>query len=433
MKTSARLSLRYLTSKIHPPLSLNPRDSQKLLTLLTASFRAHLDQEHGKMGLSKTSATEVHLQSVLDNPLFSVPTHSRLNSKHKWLQESAHDAASTPDGFKALHKNTVEHYKEHVGSGTASIGLAKLCLDSFLKSFRRVSPGTDNLKLSSEMSATMLQWLWSSGLERSLKFLRDSKFVALIVPCLLIDGRDRHVYNWLSRLRSELTGAPLNTLEDDFIRDNFRMQANLVHSLIRSRTEYGSGLNDAIKEFLQNVGSANEWVGTSQNFRDARPSTFNARWALQRAGNYVVHRLALLQTTAGTDLVDFERLSQSTDFWSGNVSYDRAQLALLHPVAPDPLPFLQYIRKEIRNVEQSYTPRQKSRAINLCLDTTKMLLSQGRHVDAQWVLTFVRRTFLQELGNPEESLEPALSGQQHESTTARTESALRELEALAFV
>ncbi|MCJ1385644.1 hypothetical protein MMC17_008767 [Xylographa soralifera] len=432
MKTSAVLSLRYLTSKIHPPLSLNYRDSQKLLTLLTTSFRAHLDQEHGKIGSSKTSATDVHLQSVLDNPLFSISPHSRLHSRYGGIEKNGHGSARIPEGVEGLHSNAVEHFEEHVRSGTASIDLAKLCLQTYLKGFRGVGARRVDLKLPSKVSGIMLQWLWSSGLEGNLNFLRDSKFVALIVPFLLVDGRDRHVYDWLLRLRSELTGSSLSTFEDSFIRDNFRMQANIVHNMIASEANYGSGLNSAIREFLRNVGSTSEWFNTFPDLLRARTSNFNTRWALQRAGDYIVRRLALLPTTSAVDLVGYERLLQRIESWSGNVSFDRAQLALLHPVAPNPLLSLQYIRKEMQDATHIYTPRQKSQAINLCFGTSEILLSKGQHMDARWILNFVRKTFPQEIGNLEHSLETAASGQR-ESAAAKTDWGLRQLEALAFV
>ncbi|MCJ1417293.1 hypothetical protein MMC32_003635 [Xylographa parallela] len=433
MRTSAVLSLRYLASKIHPPLSLNPRDSEKLFKLLSTSFRAQLDQEHGRIGSSKTSAAEVHIQSVLDNPLFSVPPHSGFQSKYGGLQKSWHDSARNTEGAQGLPRNAVEHFEEHVRSGTASINLAKLCLETCLKSFRDVSARRIDLKLSSKVGVLMLQWLWSSGLERNLNFLRDPKFVAAIVPFLVVDGRDRHVYNWLLRLRSELTGTSLSILEDDLIRENFRMQSNLVCNLILSEINYGSGLNAAIREFLENVDSANEWVDTFPDLRKARPSTFDARRILQRAGKYIVRRLVFLQTTSGIDVTGYEKLIRSTESWSLKDSFVRAQLALLHPVAPDPLLFLQYIREEMGNAVHRYPPAQTSQVIKLCLDTSNLLLSQGQHVDAQWVLHFLQETFPHKIGHLEQNLEPEASGRHRESTTTKTESGLRELEALAFV
>ncbi|MCJ1317072.1 hypothetical protein MMC15_002393 [Xylographa vitiligo] len=432
MKTSAVLSLRYLTSKIHPPLSLNPRDSQKLLTLLTTSFRAHLEQEHGTIGSSKTSATEVHLQSVLDNPLFSVSPHSELQSSYGGMQKSGRGSARIIEDDDEIPRNTVQHFEEHVRSGTASINLAKLCLETHLKSLCGVRARGANSKLLGKVSVVMLQWLWASGREENLKFLRDRKFVALLVPFLLLDGRDRHVHNWLLRLRSGLTGASVDLLEDGYIRENFGRQANIVYSLIRFEVNYGSGLNSAVREFLDSVGSATEWVGRFPDLRKTRPSSFVARRALYCAGNYIVCRLAPSQTTSGIDLVRYEKLVQNIESWSDNVSFDHARLALLHPTAPNPLISLQYIRQEMRDATQNYTRRQQSQAINLCLKTSKILLSKGQHMEARWVLDFVRRTFPQEIGNPEPSLDTAASGRQHEPTTAKTESDLRELEALVF-
>ena len=39
-------ALSTLANKLHPQLPLTPRESQQLLSLLTASFRRHLDREH---------------------------------------------------------------------------------------------------------------------------------------------------------------------------------------------------------------------------------------------------------------------------------------------------------------------------------------------------------------------------------------------------
>ncbi|MCJ1291439.1 hypothetical protein MMC34_002982 [Xylographa carneopallida] len=431
MKTPGALNLRYLKSKIHPPLSLNQRDSQKLLTLLTTSFRAHLDQEHGKIGSSNTSASEIHLQSVLDNPLFRVPLHSELQSSHADMQKSVYIPTRTSEIVEKRHENTVQHFEEHVRSGTASVHLAKLCLEHHLKRFRVNNVSGDEFKISWKVSVIMIQWLWSSGRERSLDFLEDKKFLLLLVPFLLVDGRDRHVQNWLLRLRSGLTGTSLGTHDGAPTHDNLRKQANIVYSLAVSEFKYGAGLQGAMRGFLDNVDSASEWVSISPH-QQTRLSFSSARIVLRRAGNYLLRGFAASCATPEVDLVTFERFLQSTETWSANSSLDRAQLALLHPVAPDPSISLQYIRKEMQDAAPNYTPRQLTQVINLCLKTSKFLLFQGQHTDAQWVLDFVRETFPEEIGNQKQILAAATSGQQHKSTTARTESGVRELEALAF-
>src|SRR5690348_15716553 len=93
--------LSTLASKIHPQLPLSPRESQQLLTLLTTSFRAHLDREHplpessqnrhtqkptgsnarrasspAQATSSYASATQ-HIDSILTNPLFAVKPRRR--------------------------------------------------------------------------------------------------------------------------------------------------------------------------------------------------------------------------------------------------------------------------------------------------------------------------------------------------------------------
>ena len=430
MKISAVRSLQYLTSKIHPPLSLNPGDSQKLLVLLTTSFRAHLDREHGKSSVSKISAADVHLQSLLDNPLFSVSTQSKLNSKPGGMYK--YRAASALRDVQNFKGNTVESFRQHVGAGTASIDLAKLCIEDYLKSFRGVNSERLSSKLSSDVSIAILQWLWSSGLEDSLEFLKDSKFVTLITPVLLVDGRDRIVHNWLSRLRLQLQTVQLNTLEDAHVRDNLHVQSNIVYSMTASEFKYGSGLNGALGGFLENVDSASKWVGTSKDLRQAHPSVFDARRVLHRAGSYLIHRFTHLPATSLIDSKNFERLFGSAESWSRNASLARAQLALLHPVSPDPSLSLQYIHKDMRVVNQYYGHRQNLRAVNLCLSTSRMLLSQGHNADAEWVLNFVQKSFPREIGNLDQDLRTASAEQKRESAILKVESGLRQLEAMAL-
>ena len=87
-------SLKSLVSKLHPQLPLSPKESQRLLTALTSSFRKQLDEAHprqaqdedvrpkldrmgpvnpGYHGLhtSSVSFADKHLASVLTNPLLA--------------------------------------------------------------------------------------------------------------------------------------------------------------------------------------------------------------------------------------------------------------------------------------------------------------------------------------------------------------------------
>ena len=94
--------------KIHHPLPLNARESQQLLNLLTASFRQQLDREHGQLPFQKeltvpkvivgsskrhkqsseslslknggTNDVDNHINSLLSNPLLSVPNRPLVNN-----------------------------------------------------------------------------------------------------------------------------------------------------------------------------------------------------------------------------------------------------------------------------------------------------------------------------------------------------------------
>ena len=94
--TVGQRALSTLAKKLHPQLPLTPRESQQLLSLLTTSFRTHLDREHpveaqtpnarkavsneDREALHTTSSAALasqHIDAVLSNPLFAVKPSRR--------------------------------------------------------------------------------------------------------------------------------------------------------------------------------------------------------------------------------------------------------------------------------------------------------------------------------------------------------------------
>ncbi|KAF2396234.1 hypothetical protein EJ06DRAFT_484100, partial [Trichodelitschia bisporula] len=92
MQSSKSSALRALTSKIHLQLPLDPRESQKLLGVLTSSFQQQLDRHHPigapledhvkasrrtsrsappPLHVSSQASALNHFNSLLSNPLLA--------------------------------------------------------------------------------------------------------------------------------------------------------------------------------------------------------------------------------------------------------------------------------------------------------------------------------------------------------------------------
>ena len=422
MKTSSVLSLRHLASKIHPPLPLSHKDSQKLLSLLNASFREHLDQEHGKGARSNTLATNKHFHSILANPLFNFSRQQHHRQDDRGHHKQAAGLASASRAVHSLVMKPMEYFKNHIAAGTASLEMAKKCL-AILKRSLVASTKSDITitEASPQVSSLILNWLWSSGMAHSMEFLYDRSFISLLIPFLIVEGQVHHAWKWFTRLYCEIENHRSTLIKGCLFEDVVRMQASLLKVLLDSEIKYGTGLDGALKAFVDVAEQARDRDGQAKR---------NARRILHLAGSLLVHRLMDLESTTGLDHQLFDKLLHTVYLWSRCSSRDTARLSLVHPVSPDPSPALTYIRTSMLDLTQAYTINHNQQAIYLCLKTAEVLLRQNKQADAEWLLQFVQERFPDGVG---------VAGQQkthmmhnRPEPTSDTEMSLRQLDVLAF-
>ncbi|KAK0914478.1 hypothetical protein LTR57_013921 [Friedmanniomyces endolithicus] len=123
-------------SKLHPQLPLSPKESHRLLTALTGSFRRHLDEVHpttapdsklklGAVSVLTTSphaihssaiSADKHLASVLTNPLLnkrrpnvSTPDQDLANAKAELLMNPAKIPVEVLEEYNAREQNNGQH------------------------------------------------------------------------------------------------------------------------------------------------------------------------------------------------------------------------------------------------------------------------------------------------------------------------------------
>ena len=390
MKSSLVLNLRHLASKIHPPLPLSHKDSQKLLSLLNASFREHLDQKHGQGAWSNTLATNKHFHSILANPLFNLPRqldHQQDDKKH---QKQLDAFASSSQAVPSSVVEPMEDFRYHVAAGTATLELAKKCL-AFLKRRLTVSTNADVFAAEAppKPGSLILNWLWSSGMAQNMEFLYDRAFISLLIPFLVVEVQARHAWKWFLRHYSEVENHKFTRSRGHLFGDVIRMQAFLLKTLLDSEIRYGSGLDGALKCFVEVTGQTVHWDSQAQR---------NARRILHPAGSSLVHRLMDLKSNRSLDRQLFEKLLHTVHLWSRCSSRDTACLSLVHPDSPNPYPALTYIRTSMLDLTQAYTLHVNQKAIFMCLKTAELLIRQGEKAEADWLLQFMQERFPDDLG-----------------------------------
>lgn len=176
--------------KIHHPLPLSARESTALLNLLTSSFRKNLDAEHpisqpeehtrlgiklkGGKTISRQTGTDMHMQSVLTNPLFNSPA-SR--------QENIH--FDTP----IVQYHAMETFERAVGRGMMDIHSATICLLATKKQI--VASSVLNIRDGMKASGAglkVLNWMKASGLDNNLDFLQNPEFPKILLEFMVAEG-----------------------------------------------------------------------------------------------------------------------------------------------------------------------------------------------------------------------------------------------------
>ncbi|KAL9120625.1 MAG: hypothetical protein Q9187_002820 [Circinaria calcarea] len=385
MNVSAIRLLRSLTSRIHPPLPLNPRESQQLLSLLNASFRQQLDREHPTDSSNQTGVTDTHFQSILSSPLFTNP---RVRPQASANLKSFHPGDSFEEA-EHLVSNSIEHFRQQVAGGAANLKIAKECLHESMNNWTTLQQDSTNKTHGPpKICGPILHWLWSRGSYQSLDFLEDRRFVALLTPFLVLEGRKQVIWQWLETLNDTIRYLPVG---GEKVPAQVLTQAALIRLYIVTIIRHGGGFGEALHEFLSIVNR----VSTV-----AYPNSSWIATVLTPAGMSLAFIFTEEFRRSNCDADQYNAFLDSMNVWgySDQISCFNASLRLHHPLNPDAAPSLRYLRaKSVKTLEKS-GPYPRKRIMLLCLDTAQTLLSNGHETDAIWVLGFLQDNFAKEIG-----------------------------------
>ncbi|KAK8192728.1 hypothetical protein M8818_007900 [Zalaria obscura] len=397
MKTSAVQAFRNIVSKIHPQVGLTERESQRLLNALTSSFKDQLDEKHPDVSTSRkplpsaitqlpqppTSSTERHLASVLTNPLLaSVPT--RRSSAISQLQTG--------------QVHPVKVFEECVSSGSATVEIAILCLEAFLKSLATKTAQEYQHQIK-EMAAgaRTLRWMWSTDLEKILHRADRARLFDYLVLFLVKENRDEAVWELLT---TETNSPSTESLKAISQAQKWRndLLLSLMRAHCRSHKSKEKGQVNALLAFLNAL-----------DIKASAPANSPLHHLnLAPAGTYLVNRsehFSRMDSGRWAFCGLYDRFIKSVPQWStapgGSALHKQAILYLRHPYAPSAssaLSFIQLLKASPDHpLLHPSTQQQKWKVLSFFFDTVQLLQKQGFADDAAWVIEFMRQHFKHDL------------------------------------
>ena len=385
MRASLVYSFKSFMSKIHPPLPLNPRESQKLIGLLKTSHKKQLDDKHPESSTGHFEATDAHFHALLSSPLFNAGSrYSTTPEDAKPIQrlgpyESAHSIA-----YRALRR-----FDGSVAAGIMTLQELRVIISALIQSTKQLSfKDRVGLLESTQAVKKIIHWLWASGTGGSREFLEDKDLPKLLAPLLIERAHEEFLWTWINNIEQMVSETKMTC--NNFIRiQGESSQAYLIERLVKRRMLFGNGATDACEAFL---GIFRQSVQETNNSAMKRK--------VRRAGTYLLHSLCSREKGSIEPKL-FDAFVASCDHW-GHPRVFRAMLLLHHPQGPKCDAAMQHIRKLDSHAIKEVSQSQQYDILRLTLETAWVMLEQ-QHISAtEWLMEFAREHFPDETKLPSE-------------------------------
>jgi hypothetical protein len=355
MKGSAVFhSFKAWASKLHQQLPLSQRESQRLLTLLTTSFRRRLDEAHPRSAAvdgndaqpklsppqhldhralhSSAAAADSHLAAILTSPLLSRGTST--------VNKASLDLAHAKLELRKDARDPITLLEELHAQGRASVAICRLCLEQFEKDLLSLPvPVQKELVAKVQPGKRALLWLWQSRLHESEVFVDDKLLIDLLTEASVREGLDDYLWKWL-KMDIE-TGrswghGDVAVKSDSFIKSQFhkyRWKGRVLRAMVLAKVKstYGAAgsLDAALDVFIEAAAS-----------RCDAGETNGLKWLpLEPAGSalhgLITHKRLPHETV---DLRRYERFKGFARSWDRDFPFgpavSKAIMDLYHPRRP---------------------------------------------------------------------------------------------------
>ncbi|KAL3464408.1 hypothetical protein BJX64DRAFT_96312 [Aspergillus heterothallicus] len=342
-------------SKFHAPLPRTPRQSQQLLNSLTSSFRRELDRQHPTSAdsnrqssaeehrNSSAHATDKHLRTILENPLFRVAPSKPVPSSQSFLNIENSRWASEP----------MVVFDELVASGSATPGAVAHCL-SWQMLLARTHKGESFAKAlkDSQAGSRVVSWWYASDLVYRAELFRKIKprtgsgqILVDLTKFMVAEGLHDTIFDWLRMLKSRTLAQDKRKLAPTFAAEAI---GNLLVNFLKAEIAYGGGHASALHYYLK----ASEMIALTNE----SDSKLDLAPIVRNAGAYICKTI-LFDSPEDISLQLYERYMTMILALAPSTTRLGATVLLCHPSHPDAKPFVQYLR----NAHGSKSPDTESR------------------------------------------------------------------------
>ncbi|KAJ5644697.1 hypothetical protein N7507_010708 [Penicillium longicatenatum] len=362
--------------KINQPLPRTPRESQQLLNALTSSFRRQLDhayptsnsdtREGDRQPLNTESsrhATDKHLHTILDNPLFRIVPPKGTSPDHH--------AVRGIDEQNRLAKDPMLVFDELAASGSVTPLIITNCLKSQLLLVRSsAEEGVSEAMKTSRAASRVVEWFWASDGASRQTLLQSRATTSSLTKFMVAEGLHDTVIQWIRMLLSRDLGGYNGRITDPVAQQSI---SHLLTDFMDAELRYGEGLASAFKYYLRicHIHSM-----SPQQTKTGKPMLLAAGAHLSRAA---MDAKPLTETIVPY-IYDEYRDVISTLASSRSLLF--ASVSLCHPTHPDATPFIRFVESLSSPKVQAWNDSRRDAFLRIACDALRLLIEQKKIRDA---------------------------------------------------
>ncbi|KAJ5674178.1 hypothetical protein N7462_009617 [Penicillium macrosclerotiorum] len=362
--------------KIHHPLPRTPRESQQLLNALTSSFRRQLDRAYPAPNTSTPSdrpplntdssahATDQHLHTILDNPLFRI-----IPPKARTVSQDHATPQATEEQMRRVQEPMVV-FDEAVASGSASASFVTDCLKSQLLLARSSGEqGVNEALKATRAGSKVVNWFWASDGTSRQMLLQSRASTSSLTKFLAAEGLQNTVMEWLGMLRNADLGGSTGQMSEERARLAF---SHLLHDFVDAEFRYGGGLCSAMKYYLR---ACHLHFSSHSASSDAKA----AKSMLLGTGAHLT-RIAMENKPASHQIPGYlyDEFSETMSLLSSPRSLLFASVALCHPSHPDPTPFIHFVDGLSPSKFQKWSDSRRDAFLRISCDALRTLIDRQK-------------------------------------------------------
>lgn len=385
--------------KIHQPLPRTSRESTKLLNALTSSFRRQLDHEHPTVTSdrdgndppadnrnSSAQATDKHLQTILDNPLFRV-SPSRDPSDRVRLDQNR------------LQADPMAYFDELAASGLVTTHSIVECLKQQLFLAGKSNAGTIHESMrASKAGSRVVSWWWSADARARKHILLSPALTLSLTKFMVVEGLQDRIMQWLRMLLEHDLGGRDGQVSERYVPHAFH---RLLVGFMAAEKLYGRGLASAMEGYAQ-VCKMHSAMNHRSHIKPMLRVMFGAgsrlcRWVMDNEQN----------GAKDIPLPIYEEYMAMMLFIHPNGLVTSSAL-LYHPTKPNPQPFLEFV-KGIRSGERQISGGDTNRElfIRAGVEAIRILTEQGATRDVSDLAGYLRQFLPKMESSPEVISKPS--------------------------